>query len=69
MEMRQLGNLWPVSALALGGGGLGQVWGETTREEAIATVRLAVERGITLLDLAPFYGRGEVEVLSVNVGR
>ena len=61
METRQLGNLWPVSALTLGGGGLGQVWGETTRDEAIATVRLAVERGVTLLDLAPLYGRGEAE--------
>jgi hypothetical protein len=24
-----------VSALTLGGGGIGQVWGETTREESI----------------------------------
>ena len=63
MQMRQLGTLWPVSALTLGGGGLGQVWGETTREEAIATVRLAVERGVTLLDLAPLYGRGEAEAV------
>jgi aryl-alcohol dehydrogenase-like predicted oxidoreductase len=63
METRQLGTLWPVSALTLGGGGLGQIWGETTRDEAIATVRLAVERGITLLDLAPLYGRGEAEAV------
>lgn len=61
METRKLGNLWPVSALTLGGGGLGRVWGETTREEAIATLRLAVERGVTLIDLAPLYGRGEAE--------
>jgi hypothetical protein len=26
MEIRTLGSLWPVSALTLGGGGLGQVW-------------------------------------------
>ena len=61
MERRQLGNLWPVSALALGGGGLGQIWGETTREEAIATAREAVDLGITLLDMAPSYGKGEAE--------
>lgn len=61
MEMRRLGKLWPVSVLTLGGGGLGRVWGETTREEAVATIREAVERGITLLDLAPLYGRGEAE--------
>jgi len=64
MEMRKLGKLWPVSALTLGGGGLGQIWGETSREEAVATLRLAVERGITLIDLAPLYGRGEAEAVA-----
>ena len=63
MEMRQLGTLWPVSSLTLGGGGLGQLWGETTREEAVATVKRAVDRGITLLDVAPQYGRGEAETV------
>jgi aryl-alcohol dehydrogenase-like predicted oxidoreductase len=61
MQTRQLGRLWPVSALTLGGGGLGQVWGATTRDEAVATVREAVEAGITLLDVAPTYGDGEAE--------
>ena len=61
MHMRMLGRLWPVSVLALGGGGVGQLWGATTREECIATVRTAVERGITLLDMAPAYGNGEAE--------
>ena len=50
-----------VSALTLGGGGLGQVWGETTREEAVATVNLALESGITHFDVAPMYGKGEAE--------
>jgi aryl-alcohol dehydrogenase-like predicted oxidoreductase len=63
METRQLGRLGPVSALTLGGGGLGQVWGETTRDEAVATVRAAVDAGITLLDVAPSYGRGEAEAV------
>lgn len=63
METRKLGTLWPVSALTLGGGGLGQGWGATTREEAVATVKLAVDKGITLLDLAPLYGRGEAEAV------
>ena len=61
METRELGPLGAVSVLALGGGGLGQVWGETSREEAVATVRAAVDAGITLLDVAPMYGRGEAE--------
>ncbi|MEN3951210.1 aldo/keto reductase [Iodidimonas sp. SYSU 1G8] len=63
MEKRNLGGLWPVSSLSLGGGGIGQVWGETTREEAIATTRAAVDAGITLLDMAPGYGRGEAEMV------
>ena len=56
-----LGRLWPVSALTLGGGGVGQLWGATTRDECIATVRTAVDAGITLLDMAPAYGNGEAE--------
>src|SRR5689334_12237074 len=61
MQQRNLGRLWPVSALTLGGGGLGGVWGETTFEECVATVHAAVESGITLLDLAPRYGDGKAE--------
>jgi aryl-alcohol dehydrogenase-like predicted oxidoreductase len=61
MRTRSLGQLGLVSALTLGGGGLGQLWGGTTREEAVATVREAVDAGITLLDLAPRYGDGEAE--------
>ena len=61
MEMRSLGRLWPVSVLTLGGGGLGQVWGPTTRDEAVATVREAVTAGVTLIDVAPRYGNGEAE--------
>ena len=61
MKTRMLGRLWPVSALTLGGGGIGQLWGPTTRNECIATVRTAVDSGITLLDMAPAYGNGEAE--------
>jgi aryl-alcohol dehydrogenase-like predicted oxidoreductase len=61
MQQRPFGSLGPVSVLTLGGGGLGQVWGETSREEAVATVLAAVASGIDLLDLAPLYGRGESE--------
>ncbi|MBK5286990.1 MAG: aldo/keto reductase [Acidimicrobiia bacterium] len=63
METRTLGPLGPVSALTLGGGGLGQVWGTTSRDEAVATVHAATDAGITLLDLAPTYGRGEAEAV------
>ena len=61
MRPRPFGGLGLASALTLGGGGLGQVWGPTTREECVATVREAVESGINVLDLAPTYGNGEAE--------
>ena len=61
MQQHQLGRLWPVSALTLGGGGLGMVWGETTFEECVATVHDAVAAGINLIDLAPRYGDGKAE--------
>jgi aryl-alcohol dehydrogenase-like predicted oxidoreductase len=61
MERHHLGKLWPVSALTLGGGGLGMVWGETTFEECVATVHAAVAAGIDLFDLAPRYGDGRAE--------
>jgi aryl-alcohol dehydrogenase-like predicted oxidoreductase len=61
MNSRPFGTLGSVSTLTLGGGGLGQLWGPTTREECVATAREATALGITLLDLAPSYGNGEAE--------
>jgi aryl-alcohol dehydrogenase-like predicted oxidoreductase len=61
MKKRSFKPFGNISALTLGGGGLGQVWGETSREEAVATVNLAIEKGITHLDVAPMYGKGEAE--------
>jgi len=61
MQQKSFGGLWPVSALTLGGGGLGMVWGETTFDECVATVHDAVAAGINLIDLAPSYGNGTAE--------
>lgn len=55
MENTDLGRFGPVSRLTLGGGGIGQVWGPTSEEEAVATLRAAVNGGITLIDAAPGY--------------
>lgn len=63
MEKRKFGKLGAVSALTLGGGGIGQVWGPTSREEAVATVREAIDSGITFIDVAPSYGNGEAEAV------
>jgi len=61
MKVSQLGSIGPVSRLTMGGGGIGQVWGTTTRAEAIATLQLAIDSGINLIDVAPGYGKGEAE--------
>ena len=63
MEQRRFGNMGEVSALTLGGGGTGQVWGPTSQQEAVATVKAAVNWGITFLDAAPTYGNGKAEVV------
>ena len=55
MQRRALGPLGSVSRLTLGGGGIGQVWGPTSRDEAAATLKAAVEAGIDLIDTAPMY--------------
>ena len=55
MQTATLGTIGRVSRLTLGGGGIGQVWGDTSREEAIATLRVAVEEGIDVIDAAPGY--------------
>ncbi len=66
MQERAFGIFGKVSALTLGGGGIGQVWGKTNRDEAVATVHEAVAAGITLFDMAPLYGNGEAEIVLGN---
>jgi aryl-alcohol dehydrogenase-like predicted oxidoreductase len=55
MEKRRFGTIGEVSRLTLGGGGIGQVWGSTNREEGIATLKVAVDGGIDVIDAAPGY--------------
>jgi aryl-alcohol dehydrogenase-like predicted oxidoreductase len=59
MKKHAFGPLGEVSRLTLGGGGIGLLWGPTSREESIATIRAAVDAGIDLLDTAPMYGACE----------
>jgi aryl-alcohol dehydrogenase-like predicted oxidoreductase len=63
MEQRTLGQLFEVSALTLGGGGIAGEWGSTDRGEAVATVRGAYDAGISLFDVAPSYGDGQAEAV------
>ena len=59
MRKAQLGTFGAVSRLTLGGGGIGLVWGESTREEASATLHEAIDSGIDFIDTAPLYGACE----------
>ena len=61
MQQRIFKPFGTVSSLTLGGGGIGNVWGKTSREEAIETVNLAYNSGINHFDVAPMYGKGEAE--------
>ena len=56
MELATSDGSGTVSALTLGGGGIGGVLGPTDRAEAVATVHAAIDAGITHLDVAPTYG-------------
>ena len=63
MKYRNFKPFGSISALTLGGGGIGNVWGKTTRKEAVDTVLYAIDSGINHLDMAPMYGRGEAELV------
>jgi aryl-alcohol dehydrogenase-like predicted oxidoreductase len=69
MQYGRLGSLDHVSRLTLGGGGLGRLWGETTTDEAVATVFAAIDGGITLIDTAPMYRDCEAVIGEAFNGR
>ena len=59
-----LGRNGPSSSLVgLGCMGMSDFYGPADRQECIATVKLALESGVTLLDTGDFYGMGHNELL------
>jgi len=68
MRTTTLGPFADISRLTLGGGGLGQLWGETDQAEAVATLREAIGAGITLIDTAPLYRDCEAVVAAAFDG-
>ena len=58
-----------LSRLTLGGGGIGQIWGDTSHDEATATLRAALDAGITVLDAAPLYRNCEAFIGETFGGR
>ena len=64
MQHRELGKTGlKVPVLGFGASSLGQEFRTVTLDEAIRSVRVALDRGLTLIDTSPFYGRGMSEVL------
>jgi aryl-alcohol dehydrogenase-like predicted oxidoreductase len=65
MQKRKLGKSGlEVSAIGFGAMGMSQGYGPAgTREESIAVLRAAVERGVTFFDTAEVYGAGHNEEL------
>ena len=51
-----------VTRLGLGGAALGGLYADVPREEAVETIRRAVDLGTRLLDTAPQYGYGKSEL-------
>jgi aryl-alcohol dehydrogenase-like predicted oxidoreductase len=59
MQRRRFGNTdLKVSAIGLGCYGMSGVYGPSDDGEAIATIRLALDRGINFLDTSASYGKG-----------
>src|SRR3954471_12917300 len=64
VSKRRLGRDGPeVSALGLGGMGMGEVSGSASDDEWIATIHHALDRGVSFLDTADMYGWGKNEEL------
>jgi aryl-alcohol dehydrogenase-like predicted oxidoreductase len=62
--MTQLGRTGPaVFPIGLGCMAMSFVYGPSDETESVATIRLAIERGITLIDTGDFYGMGHNELL------
>jgi aryl-alcohol dehydrogenase-like predicted oxidoreductase len=64
MDKRKLGTTGPdVSALGLGAMGMSGMYGPADRQESLATIRAALDAGVTLIDTGDFYGMGHNEML------
>lgn len=64
MEQHKLGSTGPnVSAQGLGCMAMSDAYGPADRGESIATIRAALDAGITLLDTGDFYAMGHNEML------
>ena len=64
MITRRLGSSGPeASAIGLGCMAMSAVYGPADRDESIATIRVALDSGVSLIDTGDFYGMGDNELL------
>src|SRR6266404_612996 len=64
MQKRTLGQTGlPLPILSFGASSLGQEFRRVTLDEALRSVRVALDCGLNFIDTSPFYGRGMSEVL------
>jgi aryl-alcohol dehydrogenase-like predicted oxidoreductase len=64
MQTCKLGRTGPqVAQLGLGLMGMSDLYGPADRGESLATIRAALDAGVTLLDTGDFYGMGHNELL------
>ena len=64
MQTRVLGNTGlQLPILSFGASSLGQEFRSVTLDEALRSVRVALDSGLNFIDTSPFYGRGLSEVL------
>jgi aryl-alcohol dehydrogenase-like predicted oxidoreductase len=64
LRTRKLGKAGPqVSALGLGCMGMSDLYGPADEAESVATIRAALDAGVTLLDTGDYYGMGHNELL------
>lgn len=61
IETRRLGST--VGAVGIGCNGMSGTYGAADDEQSVATIRAALDSGVTLLDTADFYGSGHNELL------
>ena len=64
MKKRKLGNTGPdVSEIGLGCMGMSDLYGPANEADGVATIRAALDAGITILDTGDYYGMGHNEML------
>ena len=67
MEQKLIGRVGASSRIGLGTWAIGGwMWGGSDEDEAVKTIRTALDQGVTLIDTAPVYGFGRSEEI---VGR